>query len=225
VATYNGNNVKVYVNTLLMLDRDLAGVNAISQGGGARLEITFDVPLGMLKAGDVIYVCSGPNSVDAADGFLWDFTISMGVNPLLTFNKAYQAMPLFGGAKFTTVTVVWSGTTAANTWNTIVTGGPNSRLATGTYILSMGATDSNSIGGGLWREGVVSAPFYWDTLVTNDVTADAISTHMSGHASNLEVISFQTLRQMSPKFLLLQFKTTRAWTTANELEFTFLRLL
>ena len=61
-------------------------------------------------------------------------------------------------------------------------------------------------------------------LATDDPgTCDAIDIHMSGNARNGEVLNFQTCRP--PGFLQMQFKSNKAWTAVNELEFVFLRLM
>lgn len=41
----------------------------------ARKQIPFNVDLGLLTAGDVIYVAGGPAGSDACDGYSWDFDV------------------------------------------------------------------------------------------------------------------------------------------------------
>ncbi len=124
----------------------------------------------------------------------------------------------------TTTSIVWSGALTANTWTTAFNAA-SGRLASGTYIFSIAPFDTYLVGGTLYREGIVSAPFAWDTFYTNNAGAcNAIETHMSGHASNGEALGFRTCRTAQPNFLVLQFMSNRAWSS-NELEFTFLRLL
>jgi MYXO-CTERM domain-containing protein len=42
----------------------------------ANYEVDFDTRVGVLSAGEMIYVALGPNGSASADGFAWDFTIA-----------------------------------------------------------------------------------------------------------------------------------------------------
>jgi len=64
-----GNGVKVYVH----VNSKDADLNKTLVGSGA---LSFDVSLGNLDVGDVIYVAVGANGKTAYDGFQWDFDIS-----------------------------------------------------------------------------------------------------------------------------------------------------
>lgn len=63
----NGGIVKIYVGDKLIES------NVFDSGG----ETSFDTTLGMVEAGDTIYVALGPNGKDGCDGFKWDFAIEL----------------------------------------------------------------------------------------------------------------------------------------------------
>ena len=66
----DGALLKVYVNNTLMVD------TGFPNGGST----TFDIALGTLAPGDVIYVAAGPGpNHDSCDGFSWDFDIQRSV--------------------------------------------------------------------------------------------------------------------------------------------------
>ena len=67
----DGAELKVYLNNTLMVD------TSFPNGGST----TFNVSLGSLSAGDVIYVAAGPgDSHDFCDGFSWDFDIQRSLS-------------------------------------------------------------------------------------------------------------------------------------------------
>lgn len=64
-ACGNGNEVRVYVNNDLQLIDDTDNDEMID----------FDVDMGLLEAGDTVYVAVGPHGDDACDYFTFDFSI------------------------------------------------------------------------------------------------------------------------------------------------------
>lgn len=72
----DGVEIRVYVNNQM---RNLVDVDAYEEKGIPNIyDGDFDVYLGQLNVNDMIYVCVGPHGADSADGFAFDYTISMG---------------------------------------------------------------------------------------------------------------------------------------------------
>jgi hypothetical protein len=66
----NGNiNVRVFINEMLI------GPELVSE---SKTRESFDRPIGVLKAGDCLYVAVGPNGMDRNDHFQIDFTLVAG---------------------------------------------------------------------------------------------------------------------------------------------------
>jgi hypothetical protein len=69
----NGGSIDVRVFT----QRDpLTPVLSMVLPNQANYEVDFDTRVGVLSAGEMIYVALGPNGSASADGFAWDFTIA-----------------------------------------------------------------------------------------------------------------------------------------------------
>ncbi|MFP6694579.1 MAG: LamG-like jellyroll fold domain-containing protein, partial [Pirellulales bacterium] len=61
----NGGEIRISVNDTL--------IDSVFYVNNAT--VSFDTPLGILNAGDKIYVAQGPNGSAGSDGFAWDFSI------------------------------------------------------------------------------------------------------------------------------------------------------
>ncbi len=65
-CTRNGGRVEVYANDVFIHEQNFGPTT-----------VSFDMTIGNLAAGDVIYVAVGPNGSDSCDGFRWDYRLEV----------------------------------------------------------------------------------------------------------------------------------------------------